>query len=64
MWPYNGCRPKKNFAVNKKNMYLLIIFLPLIGSIAAGLFGNKIGPYGSVRITTFCIFITCIFSYF
>jgi len=44
-------------------MYLLIIFLPLIGSIAAGVFGHKIGPYGAVRITSFCICITCIFSY-
>jgi len=44
-------------------MYLLIIFLPLIGSISAGLFGNKIGPYGATRITSLCILITCIFSY-
>ena len=44
-------------------MYLLIIFLPLIGSISAGLFGNKVGPYGATRITSFCIFVTCIFSY-
>lgn len=44
-------------------MYLLIIFLPLIGSLTAGLFGNKISPYGATRITSFCIFLTCIFSY-
>jgi len=44
-------------------MYLLIIFLPLIGSIAAGLFGNKISSYGAVRITSFCVLITSIFSY-
>jgi proton-translocating NADH-quinone oxidoreductase chain L len=44
-------------------MYLLIIFLPLMGSLSAGLFGHKIGPYGATRITTFCILLTCFFSY-
>ena len=44
-------------------MYLLIVFLPLIGSLAAGLFGNKVGSYGATRIASFCIFLTCVFSY-
>lgn len=44
-------------------MYLLIIFLPLIGSLSASLFGSKIGPYGATRITSFCIILTCLFSY-
>jgi len=44
-------------------MYLLIIFLPLIGSISAGLFGSKVGSYGATRITSTCILLTCIFSY-
>jgi len=52
----------KNYEENKK-MYLLIIFLPLIGSLTAGLFGNKIGSYGATRITTFCILLSGIFSY-
>ena len=44
-------------------MYLLIVCLPLIGSIVAGLFGYKVGPFGATRITSGCIFITCVFSY-
>ena len=43
-------------------MYLLIITLPLIGSITAGLFGKKIGSHGSALITTFCLFFAFIFS--
>ena len=44
-------------------MYLLILFLPLCGSLFAGLFGHKIGPFGATRITTLCILFTCIFSF-
>jgi len=36
-------------------MYLNLIFLPLVGSITAGLFGRKIGPKGSVFITVICL---------
>jgi NADH-quinone oxidoreductase subunit L len=36
-------------------MYLNLIFLPLVGSITAGLFGRKIGPKGSVFITVTCL---------
>lgn len=48
-------------------MYLLIIFLPLIGSITAGLFGKKIGIEGATKITTSCLaftlFLSCIAFY-
>ena len=45
-------------------MYLLIVFLPLIGSISAGLFGRKIGPYGSSVLTTTCLILTFFCSFF
>ena len=38
-------------------MYLSIIILPLLGSIASGFFGRKIGITGSQIITIFCIMI-------
>ena len=41
-----------------KNMYLIIIFLPLIGSSLAGLFGRKLGPKGAGIITVTCLIIT------
>lgn len=36
-------------------MYLNLIFLPLIGSLTAGLFGRFIGPKGSSIITVVCL---------
>jgi NADH-ubiquinone oxidoreductase chain 5 len=39
-------------------MYLAIIILPLLGSIASGLFGRKIGVRGAQIITSSFIFIT------
>ena len=45
-------------------MYLLLIFLPLIGSITAGLFGRKIGPKGSSLVTVSCLFITFLLAIF
>jgi len=45
-------------------MYLLIVFLPLLSSICSGFFGRFIGPLGSARITTSCIFITFLLSCF
>lgn len=47
-----------------KKMYLLIIVLPLIGSCSAGLFGRYIGPNGSAIITTTCIIISFLCSFF
>tara|TARA_B110000208_G_scaffold44361_1_gene58826 strand:- start:2490 stop:4562 length:2073 start_codon:yes stop_codon:yes gene_type:complete len=43
-------------------MYLLIVFLPLLGSLIAGLFGKKIGMYGSAHITVFCLVCTFLLS--
>jgi len=43
-------------------MYLTIIMLPLLGSIASGFFGRKIGVKGSQLITCTSILITTIFS--
>ena len=48
-------------------MYLILIFLPLIGSISAGLFGRKIGPKGSAVVTVSCLFLTfflCAFAFY
>jgi NADH-ubiquinone oxidoreductase chain 5 len=36
-------------------MYLLIIYLPLVGSISAGLLGRKIGTSGSQFVTVACL---------
>jgi len=41
-------------------MYLLIVFLPLLSFLSAGLFGRNLGPKGSSIITTCCL-ITCFF---
>jgi len=43
-------------------MYLLIIFLPLIGTIVSGLFGNRIGIEGAKQITISCISLTFLIS--
>lgn len=43
-------------------MYILIISLPLIGAIFSGLLGQKLGAYGSMRITVFCMILTFILS--
>jgi len=45
-------------------MYLLLIFLPLIGSFSAGLFGRKIGPFGSCYVTVICLFSAFFISLF
>lgn len=43
-------------------LLLIIIFLPFFGSISAGLFGFYIGRRGSVCLTTFTTFLSCLFS--
>jgi NADH-ubiquinone oxidoreductase chain 5 len=43
-------------------MYLTLIFLPLMGSIAAGLFGRKVGLQGACIITVSCLIGTCCLS--
>jgi len=44
-------------------MYLTLVFLPLMGSIAAGLFGRKLGPNGACIITVTCLIGTCFLSF-
>jgi NADH-ubiquinone oxidoreductase chain 5 len=43
-------------------MYLLLIFLSLIGSLLAGFFGKFLGSLGSIRITVFTVFCSFIIS--
>lgn len=45
-------------------MYLLLIFLSVIGSCFAGLFGRYLGSWGSSIITTTCLFISFLISTF
>jgi NADH-ubiquinone oxidoreductase chain 5 len=43
-------------------MYLVIIILPLLGSIASGFFGRKIGIIGSHILTSGSVVITTILA--
>lgn len=43
-------------------MYLLLVFLPLLGSCVAGLFGFLIGSRGAVLVTTGSVFISAFLS--
>jgi NADH-ubiquinone oxidoreductase chain 5 len=43
-------------------MYLVLIILPLLGSISSGFFGRKIGISGSQLITSSCIIITTLLA--
>jgi NADH-ubiquinone oxidoreductase chain 5 len=43
-------------------MYLTLIFLPLLGSLATGLLGRKVGPHGASAITVLCLTTTCCLS--
>jgi NADH-ubiquinone oxidoreductase chain 5 len=43
-------------------MYLAIIILPLLGAIASGFFGRKIGVSGAQFITCAAVVITTILS--
>lgn len=45
-------------------MYLAIIILPLLGSIASGFFGRKIGVSGSQIITCTAVIMTTVFAVF
>jgi NADH-ubiquinone oxidoreductase chain 5 len=48
-------------------VYLLIVLLPLLGSLTAGFFGRFIGPQGATIITPICLFtsffLSCIAFY-
>jgi len=43
-------------------MYLLIVFLPLLGSSVAGFFGRFLGSEGTALITTTCVSFSSILS--
>ena len=43
-------------------MYLVIVILPLLGSVISGFFGRKIGVSGAQIITTSCVTLTTILS--
>ena len=45
-------------------LLILLIFLPLLGSVVSGLFGFYIGRIGSVIITTLTTFLSFLFSLF
>jgi NADH-ubiquinone oxidoreductase chain 5 len=45
-------------------MYLLLVFLSIIGSCFAGFFGRYLGSWGSAIITTGCLFISLLLSLF
>lgn len=45
-------------------MYLLLIFLSIIGSCLAGFFGRYLGSYGAAIITTSCLFLSFLISIF
>jgi len=45
-------------------MYLLLIFLPLLGFLNAGLFGRYIGPKGACILTVNCLVLSFLLSLF
>lgn len=44
-------------------MYLVLIFLPLIGSLVSSLFTNFISKKGASFITIFCMILTSLLSF-
>jgi proton-translocating NADH-quinone oxidoreductase chain L len=45
-------------------MYVILVFLPLLGAISAGFFGRFVGRQGAAFITSFCLFLTFFLSCF
>ena len=45
-------------------MYLVLVFLSIIGSCLAGLFGRYLGSKGSTILTTSCLFFSFLISLF
>jgi len=43
-------------------MYLVIIILPLLGSIVSGFFGRKVGVSGAQYITCLSVIVTTILA--
>src|SRR5688572_26333033 len=44
-------------------LYLLIVFLPLIGFLIAGLFGNRIGAQASEYVTSGLLVVSAVLSW-
>jgi NADH-ubiquinone oxidoreductase chain 5 len=45
-------------------MYLILIFLSIVGFCLTGLFGKFLGSKGSAILTTSCLFISLLLSIF
>ena len=45
-------------------MYLLLVFLPLIGSLSAGFFGRFLGTKGAQIVTTTCLGLSALLSWY
>jgi NADH-ubiquinone oxidoreductase chain 5 len=45
-------------------MYLILIFLSVFGSCLTGLFGKHLGSKGSAIVTTSCLFLSLLISFF
>jgi NADH-ubiquinone oxidoreductase chain 5 len=45
-------------------MYLLVVFLPVIGACVSGFFGRQLGSRGSMLVSTTCIGISALLSCF
>jgi len=45
-------------------MYLLVVFLPVIGAFVSGFFGRYLGSRGSMLVSTTCVGITALISCF
>lgn len=45
-------------------MYLLLVFLPLIGAISSGFFGRFLGSTGSQISTISCLGLSMLFSWY
>jgi len=45
-------------------MYLLLVFLPLIGATSAGLFGRYLGVQGAQIVTTSCLALCTVLSWY
>ena len=43
-------------------MYLIIVSLPLLGSVVSGFFGRFLGQRGSAIVTTSCVMMSCLLS--
>ncbi|MGA0953796.1 MAG: NADH-quinone oxidoreductase subunit L, partial [Burkholderiaceae bacterium] len=46
-----------------KTVYLLVVLLPLIGAIAAGFFGRRLGRVNSHRIAIAGVALSCLLSF-